>query len=352
MSVPTNLRFSDSRSFRLFTEGLQALQSYERSAKPDALRKAAGKFEECVNDYQQDVLPHLYLGIVKTYQGESLKGAISLLQDVVDRNIPEVTATAKYYLAEAHVAKYSPDDFDRANTLLKEIATDAKTSPLDRLRADSLRIFTQVRERVWKNRGGPVSGAEQKTADDAASDLEDFRKRVEGSDIPENLRAALMADYWNSAGLLKEYQAHKAAEQGKAPLIQESLDAYEKASHYGANRADALSNQARVYFDLKDDSNTAITLCKQVLELRAGDSFAHLLLGRIYKKKNLYEHAIEHFLKAMAKFTGEGALQAGQCYEASEDSDAAVDMYEQVPEVDKKRYPEAQDAIQRLKYKS
>ncbi len=350
MSVPANLRFSDNKSFRLFTEGLQALQSYERSAKPDALKKAAGKFQECVSNYQQDVLPRLYLGIVKTYEGESLKEAIGLLQNVVDRKIPELTATAKYYLAEAYVAKYAPGDLDRANTLLEEVTSDRKTSSLDRLRAESLRTFTLVRERVWKNRKKKEdSHQDQEIAADAAKSLEEFRERVEGGDISEDLKASLTADYWNITGLLTEYRAHKAAADAKTALVQESLEAFDKAAQYGANRADALSNQARVYFDLTDHKEKASALCAEVLELREGDSFAHLLLGRIYKKQELYEQAVEHFSKAMAKFTGEGALEAGQCYEAMQDSDAAVAMYEQVPSTDK-RYPEAQSRIKQLEH--
>lgn len=226
MSVPTNLRFSDSRSFRLFTEGLQALQSYERSAKVDALKKAAGKFEECVNDYQQDVLPHLYLGIVKTYEGESLKGAIGLLQDVLDRNIPEISATAKYYLAEAHFEQYGSEGLDRANALLKEIIADKKTSSLDRLRAESLQTLWQVRQGAWKNRTKPtLSAAEQERVLEAAHSLEDFRKTLEGSQIPENLKDSLTADYWNSAGIFREYEAHKAESAARPRLIQESLGA-------------------------------------------------------------------------------------------------------------------------------
>ena len=110
-----------------------------------------------------------------------------------------------------------------------------------------------------------------------------------------------------------------------------------------------MSNQARVYFELKNDSNTAITLCNQVLELREGDSFAHLLLGRIYQKEKLYDQAIKHFLK-VAKFTGEGAFLAGQCYEATEDFGAAVDMYEQVPE-NSSFYQAARDAIEKRQQK-
>src|SRR5437016_1098457 len=114
MDISSNLRFSNSTSFRLFTEGVQALQSYELNARKDSLEKAGDRLAECVANYP-DVLPRLYLGIVRTQQGEALNEAVHLLREVLDRKVPELISTAKYYLAEAYVSKYTPEDIARAD---------------------------------------------------------------------------------------------------------------------------------------------------------------------------------------------------------------------------------------------
>jgi tetratricopeptide (TPR) repeat protein len=114
-------------------------------------------------------------------------------------------------------------------------------------------------------------------------------------------------------------------------LIEESLDAFEKASQYGANRADAKSNQARVYFRLLKDENNAARLCQEVLEIRKDDSFAHLLLGKIDESKRPGE-AVRHYKKAEAKFPKEAALGAGLCYEKLGALQRALQEYSKVPE--------------------
>ena len=323
MGVSPNLRFSSSRSFRLFTEGVQALQSYEQAAQKTFLDRAASKLAECVSNFQ-DVLPRLYLGIVRFYQGEAAGEAIALLREVLDRDLPELNSTAKYYLAETYVSKYTTDDISRADVLLTELLSEPNVSVTDRLSAESLRAFIYVRQILWKNRSKPISLVQEEQ--EAAERLDKFKTNIEKAQIPDTVKTALWADYWNIVGLFEEYRANRTTDEAhKRNFAEKSLASYEKA-RYGVDKADAESNQARVYYELLKDANKAVRLAKDVLEIRENDSFANLLLGRIYESDQP-ESAIHHYLKAQAKFFEEGAVGAGRCYERLEEFDNALDEF-------------------------
>jgi hypothetical protein len=335
MGISSQLRFSDSNSFRLFTEGVEQLQSYELNAKADSLEKAADKLAECVANYP-DILPRLYLGIVRAEQGEELEEAVHLLREVLDRNVPELRTTATYYLAEAYLLKYTAEDIAYADTLLQQVESDEAKNPKDRariqelkLRSQGLRAFIYIREELWKKRTdtGDLSEEHRK----AVHQLKSFKTDFEKADSLRDLRSAVESDYWNAFGLLKEYEAHRTAtEHAKSRLVQESLDAFEMAAQYGSNRADAKSNQARVYFELLKDEANAVRLCQEVLAIRKDDSFAHLLLGQIFESSRPQE-AVRHYQKAQAKFA-KGALGAGRSYEKLGALDRAIREYSKVPE--------------------
>jgi tetratricopeptide (TPR) repeat protein len=335
MGISPQLRFSDSNSFRLFTEGVEQLQSYELNARAESLEKAAGKLAECVANYP-DVLPRLYLGIVRAEQGEELDEAMRLLREVLDRNVPELRSTAKYYLAEAYLLKYTAKDIAYADTLLEQVESEEAKNPKDRARVEELklrsqgqRVFIYIREELWKKRTLEVDLSEEHRK--AVQRLESFKTAVERAALSRDLRSAVESDYWNAFGLLKEYEAHRArTEQAKNELVHESLDAFGKAAEYGSTRADAKSNQARVYIELLNDEENAIRLCEEVLAIRKDDSFAHLLLGQVYERTRPQE-AIRHYQKA-AKFGPRGSLGAGRCYEKLGAFERAIREYSKVPE--------------------
>lgn len=332
MGISPQLRFSDSKSFRLFTEGLEQLQSYEINAKGDSLEKAADKLAECVANYP-DVLPRLYLGIVRAEQGEEADEAAELLREVLDRNVPELRATAKYYLAEVYLSKYTTDDIARADRLLEELESDqnAKANDLAQVRLGSqvLRAFIYIREELWTKRNKREDLSKEHAR--AVQLLDEFSKALKKAKIPGDLTASLDADYQNAWGLLKEYEAHRApSEAVRTKLIEESLEAFEKAGLYGANRADAKSNEARVHFELLKDDNNAARLCREVLEIRKDDSFANLLLGQIDEPTRPRE-AVRHYEKAQAKFL-RAALGAGRCYEQLGALPRALREYNKIPE--------------------
>jgi len=336
MSISPSLRFSDTNSFRLFTEGVQALQSFERTAKKEALQTAAERFHECVSNYR-DVLPRLYLGIVRTYQGEAFDEAVALLQDVLNRNIPELSATAKYYMAEALVSAYGAQQIAQADELLEQVISDRAASLADHLRAEGLRTFNYVRQNLWRKRATLDDLASEER--EAARRMEDFKTHLNGAEVPEDLKASLSADYWNVEGLLNEFRATRVPEgPARKPLIETSLAAFEGAVTYGANRADAKSNQARVQFDLAHDAEAATRLCYEVLELRENDSFAYLLLGRM-SESNRPADAVGYYEKAEAKYK-EAALGAGRSYEKLDKLNEAIAAFASVPTSDR-RFGEA-----------
>jgi hypothetical protein len=140
MPTPQSFKFSSTKSFQLFTQGLQALQSYERDANFATLRDAAGNFGECVRRFPNDVLPHFYYGIVKTLEGyDGLDEAIEQFNLVLCSRADDLIPDTKYNLAVAYLEKYTPDDSKTALQLLRETSDEVtkrqkdKTSAIGRL---------------------------------------------------------------------------------------------------------------------------------------------------------------------------------------------------------------------------
>src|SRR5208282_4652659 len=108
MPTPQSFKFTSTKSFQLFTQGLQSLQSYERDASFAKLQDAAGNFGECVRKFPNDVLPHFYYGIVKTLEGyDGLDEAIEQFNLVLRSKADDLIPDAKYNLAVAHLEKYT-----------------------------------------------------------------------------------------------------------------------------------------------------------------------------------------------------------------------------------------------------
>lgn len=337
MSTLQSLRFTDGRRFRLFTEGVQALQAYERNAKQEALNTAAARFSECVSNYR-DVLPRLYLGMVRVYQGESFEEAAALLQEVADRNIDDLRPTANYYLAEAYVTTYREENIERADKLLLDVLNDDKASSFDKLRAEALRTFNYIRQNLWRRRTETADFKAKET--EADTRLEDFKKHLTAENARDDLKASLWADYSNAFGLLEEFRANRATAQAvRQSFIDKSIKAYRNAVEYGANRADAKSNEARVQYELLHNPEAATRLCREVLDIRKDDSFAHLLLGKIAQDSDRCSVAVDHFLKAEAKFP-EATLRAGICYAKLGKVHDALDAFSRISASDK-RFGEA-----------
>jgi tetratricopeptide (TPR) repeat protein len=338
MDVSPNLRFSNSRSFRLFTEGVLALQTYEQNAQKTSLDKAAGKLAECVSNYK-DVLPRLYLGIVRYYQGEAVDEAISLLTEVLGRGVPELIPTAKYYLAEAYVSQYTTDSIEHASNILKELLSECKTTADSdpklarlltkiQLQAEILQVFALVRQNLWKKRTASEDLTE--VEEKATQQLNQFNSQLQDAVLPDDVRSSLSADYENTCGLLEEFRAYREKDEGKKrTLADKAVSNFKEAARYGANKADAESNQARVYHELLNNDTDAIRLAKEVLKVRENDSFANLLLGRIYESKEP-RLAVYHYRKAQPRYLEEAAVGAGRCYEKLKNDNGALNEFGKV----------------------
>src|SRR5437899_2125488 len=100
--VKGDFKFTNTKSFRLFVEGLRGLRSFEHSPSPKRLKVAEEKLTACVADYPLDILPQFYLGITKVLRSyEGVPDAIRLFENIVSRDIPELRAAAMYNLAAA-----------------------------------------------------------------------------------------------------------------------------------------------------------------------------------------------------------------------------------------------------------
>ncbi|MGC2530347.1 MAG: hypothetical protein WA639_21580, partial [Candidatus Acidiferrum sp.] len=264
--------------------------------------------------------------------------AVTLLEDVLSRDIPELRPTAKYYLAEAHVSTYRPKDIERADELLQEVIGDTAASLSDHLRAEGLRIFNYIRQTLWRKRTKPFDLSKEEGF--AAQRLKDHKVRLDDPKVKGELKASLWADYWNAEGLLQEFRANREQDGSvRTRLIQGSLTAFRKAVEYGTNRADAKSNEARVQYELLRDAAAATRLCREVLAIRKNDSFANLLLGKISEDSGRQAEALSFYLSAEAKFP-EATLGTGRCYESLDKVQEAVIAYGRIPESDR-RFGEA-----------
>jgi hypothetical protein len=185
----------------------------------------------------------------------------------VDSGVPELASTAKYNLAEAYIAKYTPQDMRKADHILEEMISDKDANSSDRVRAEGLRTFTYVRQHLWENRFESTDLSKEEA--EAETRLRFFKEHAESTSVPDDLRRALLPEYWNTIGLLEEYRAFRApAGSVRDKHVQKSIAGFDTALGYSGNWVDAKSNKARVYQDLKKDHLTAERLWYEVLEVR------------------------------------------------------------------------------------
>src|ERR1035441_5855066 len=125
------LPFPNRDSFRLCSEGLQALERFERQASRADLDVAEERLAKCVRLYPSDIVPKFYLGSVKTLVGyRGLNEAIALLADVVEQGPDELKPAAQYNLAVAHIEQYDDVGFSLAEGILKPLADNTRKGDL------------------------------------------------------------------------------------------------------------------------------------------------------------------------------------------------------------------------------
>jgi tetratricopeptide (TPR) repeat protein len=300
---PSLLRqFTEARSFRLCTEGIEALERFERQASPTQLHIAESKLEECVRLYPSDLIPKFYLGTVKTLTGYAgLDRAEVLLKEVVASGPDELRIAARFNLAVSYIERYNLEAFAKADSILQELTEDPAAAKAGRQRmvwaARANRLYIQA-DLFWRHRGSGqranipyVEGAPALRAQ-----FEAFKAELDKTEFRND--SDILADYWNALGTLSEAQSSWIGFQNDMFASEAKLE-YETALRYKKDWIAATSNLARLHQDVLGDPKKAEELWAKVLAIRADDAYAHYNLGRLEQSRGNIEKAREHFAKAL-----------------------------------------------------
>jgi hypothetical protein len=318
MEPHSSFHFTSTRSFQLFAQGLESLQAYERSANAATLTAAERKFEECVGQFPQDVLPRFYYGVVKTLAGyEGLDEAIRQFNFVLESNAEDLLPDTLYNLAVAHLEKYKPKDRQMAFQLLEkaieviqakphvekktreELEKERREPKLEslRLQAQILQHYLFVEENLWEHRQDEKR-PKQELFEEANQRLRHFLEDYNSVQILEAARADLLADYHNVQGTYLESCAYFEHGGERKALASDAAKAFQEALQAKENWIPAKSNLARVYQDLLDDLETAQRLWQEVLETRPHDNYAFYMLGNLHQHRGDKLRAIGAYKKA------------------------------------------------------
>jgi len=290
--------FGTVESFKLCTEGLRALERYEREPLPADLRVAEARFEECVRKYPAEILPRFYLGSVKTLRGYAgLDEAVSLLKTVVDQGTEDLRLVARFNLASAYIEKY--DSFDEAEKLLHELEDDAGSVNPEQQRmvwwSRAILLYIDA-HRIWETRKGEQH--DQQALDDLDSRFETFQQDLEQT--PFRNDALILAECWNVKGTLIETRAYFEPDRS-VELGEEAKAAFLRALSYKPVSLGYRENIARVYGDILKDRKTAIELWKKLLDLRPDGHYIHYNLGKLYYELGDRAAARKHLALAAPK---------------------------------------------------
>ena len=292
--------FSAGESFRLCTEGLQALERYEREPSGHQLDLAQQRLQECVRRYPADLIPKFYLGSVKTLAGYAgLEDAEQLLTEVVERGSGDLRLAAQYNLAVAHIERYDSAGFDRADRILRDLAGDLTSGTPQRRRmawsARANQFYIQA-HRLWSLRARePLEKDATRQAAALREALLAFKSELDRSEF--NADADINADCWNDLGTLSEAQAYFEPDR-QDDFARQAEQAYRKALEYKRDWIDAKSNLARLYQEVFKNAETARQLWEEVLRVRPDDDYAHYNLGLLDLAKGDPAEARKHFEKA------------------------------------------------------
>lgn len=296
---PARLPFTSGDSLRLCTDGLQALERFERTRIPRDLKAAERDFGECVQRYPDDMLPKFYLGSVKTLLGyEGLDEAVTLLSDVVKNGPKDLRINAQYNLAVAHVERYSEDGFRNAQTILESLTGDSKQREFWLARVELLYIQAH---RIWEHRHPErrKDPAEQKRWFAEISEIEKALKKFH-SDLersPFKGDPEFEAGYWNAFGTLAEAKAGLIPEK-REEFGHDAEHAFERARQDRGYWFYATSNLARVYFEVLNDIPKSLSLWGEIQKFRPGDEYTEFNLGLIAEKTGKLEEARMHYGRA------------------------------------------------------
>ena len=355
MNTPASFRFSSTKSFQLFTEGLQSLQSYERSPNLRALTEAEGRLGECVRNFPKDVLPHFYYGIVNTLRGpDGLDEAIKQFNFVLTSKADDLIPDAKYNLAIAHLEKYNPNDSAVAMDLLRQTRDEVakrqpKTEPKDP-RLETIRLQALILETYLFVEEDVKSKPSENVFQEAEKQLNSFWVEYEKAPVLDSVRRDLLADYYNTYGYYWNQRARQSQGTERKDFGQKALSDYQKALEQKKDWLPVKSNLASLYDQILDDRDNAKRLCEELLELRPTDYYTRFLLGVMHEKDGARLQAISSYKKA-GPHIPEANLNLGLLYETLGAYDDAATFLERVVSNEKARKStktKATEALERI----
>ena len=185
VGASNELQLSSPSSFRLFSDGVVALNDYEQTTKASALERAKEHLELCVESFPEDVLPRFYLGLVASLLGDMNQDeAIKLFKSVETSRIESIRLPAKYNLAATFIERYDSKGFDEAERLLDEVVTElllkrkstqipvwrrllrcSRPTEVDELlfQAWAVLLYVKVHKYLWKERRCGKFGKPERT---------------------------------------------------------------------------------------------------------------------------------------------------------------------------------------------
>jgi tetratricopeptide (TPR) repeat protein len=356
-AIQGDFKFTDTRSFRLFVEGIKGLQAYEHFAQRQGLETAEAKLAECVSKYPFDVLPQFYLGVVKIFQGyRGTVDAIHIFENI-SNDVPQLRIEAKYNAAQAYIEQYSTGSFNAArnylNQCVQEIAASAKSEDVRlRLQAEVLILYLDIHDELWKKRREPVETLKKEidgTVPRLSGQLDEFQKKLNKATwISQAARADILADYWNDQGILQEFQAWTAPDpKKKEELTQKAIQSYVESLKWKLNWIPPKSNLARIHVELLQEYDKGLKYCDEVQQVRPDDNYCEYIRGQAWEGKKDIAKAIVDYEKA--PYIPEARKRLAALYEQSGRTEEAIRLWQQIL-AKRPDDREALDAHARLKF--
>jgi hypothetical protein len=360
MSTNDTFRFSSTRSYQLFHEGLDSLRSYEKGASNTELVEAEKHFRECVDAYPSDLLPRFYFAVVKTLEGyRGLNEAIEQFNYVISNGAKELATEAKYNLAIAYLQKYTPRDAEKANELLKETKqelartlTSSKSRTLE-LQVRLIEAYLFVHYKLWDQRHKNPVTQDSELASEAQKLLDAILAECNSGEILQSLKSDLLADYYNTLATFWESLAWSKSDADKQQAATNAAEYFKKSLNEKPNWLPAKSNLARVYQELLGADDEALLLWDDVLKGRPDDHYTYYMKGQILETRQPKSLAIAAYRRA-ADYIASANLRLARLLEQIPDNASALKSlhkfltFKDIREEDRR---EAEAAIERIQKK-
>src|SRR5258707_4825602 len=360
--MPTNdtFRFSSTKSYQLFHEGLDSLRSYEKGASSTELIEAEKHFRACVDAYPSDLLPRFYFAVVKTLEGyRGLNEAIEQFNYVISNGAEELATEAKYNLAIAYLERYTPQDAEKATELLKETKQDlVRTLPSSKSRTLELQVrlieaYLFVHYKLWNQRRENPVARDSQLASEAQKLLDAILTECNSGEILQSLKSDLLADYYNTLATFWESLAWSMSGPDKQQAATNAAEYFKKSLTEKPNWLPAKSNLARVYQELLGADDEALLLWDDVLKRRTDDHYSYYMQSQILEKTEARSLAIEAYRQA-ADYIATANLKLARLLEQIPENANALKFlhkfltFKDIREGDRK---EAEAAIERIEKK-